>query len=120
MLNAWPLRSTSDQPVPESWGTIWATRKSSSYTSHPYPVFSSVRAISYLHRNGALSLIRDGRRRQLLGVPRSLDRIEVAATVLRADPPNVAYLHEAPECPVCVGAKHPAYLLPGDAGALMD
>jgi hypothetical protein len=53
-------------------------------------------------------------------VPRPLDRVEVTSTVLRADPPDVAYLHEAPECPVCVGAKHPAYLLPGDAGALMD
>ena len=53
-------------------------------------------------------------------VSRPLDRIEVAATVLRADPPDVAYLHKAPECPVCVGAKHPADLLPGDAGALTD
>ena len=53
-------------------------------------------------------------------VSRPLDRIEVAATALRADPPDVAHLHEAPECPVCVSAKHPAYLLPGDARAQMD
>ena len=68
-----------------------------------------------LHVHGQAHLGRLSR-----SVSRPLDRVEIAAAVLRADPPDVAYLHEAPECPVCVGAKHPAYLLPGDAGALMD